>query len=89
MDYPDKLLKLFDDPLLAEVRPLPKAIASDDRLVEKLLAINDYIRTTAKIPSDKGTFEERRLYRSLKALQAYRDIDMLRELDEYHLFDSE
>ena len=32
MDWPEELLEIFDDPLLADVRPKPKAPTPDDRL---------------------------------------------------------
>ena len=40
MDWPEELLEIFDDPLLADVRPKPKAPTPDDRLAQKLLEIN-------------------------------------------------
>ena len=39
MDWPEELLEIFDDPLLADVRPKPKAPTPDDRLAQKLLEI--------------------------------------------------
>lgn len=43
MDWPEELLKIFDDPLLADVRPKPKAPTSDDRLAQKLLEVNKWV----------------------------------------------
>lgn len=36
MDWPEELLEIFDDPLLADVRPKPKAPTPDDRLAQKI-----------------------------------------------------
>ena len=43
MDWPEELLEIFDDPLLADVRPKPKAPTPDDRLAQKLLEINKWV----------------------------------------------
>ena len=43
MDWPEESLEIFDDPLLADVRPKPKAPTPDDRLAQKLLEINKWV----------------------------------------------
>ena len=44
MEYPKELEELFNDPLLADVKPASKPLTADDRLAEKLLCINEYIK---------------------------------------------
>ena len=48
MDWPKELLEIFDDPLLADVRPKPKAPTPDDRLAQKLLEVNKWVTEHAK-----------------------------------------
>ena len=43
MDWPEELLEIFDDPLLADVRPKPKVPTPDDRLAQKLLEVNKWV----------------------------------------------
>lgn len=87
MEYPQNLLELFDDPLLTDVKPMPIPLTVDDRLKEKLFAVNHYVRKTGRIPSSNGTFEEKRMYRSLVALRTHEAVAGLKEWDEYHLLD--
>ena len=35
MEWPKELLEIFDDPLMADVRPKPKTPTPDDRLAQK------------------------------------------------------
>ena len=50
MEYPKELEELFNDPLLADVKPASKPLTADDRLAEKLLCINEYIKRTGHLP---------------------------------------
>ena len=43
MDINKELLLLFDDPLFVNVKVPAKPLTSDDRMVEKLLAINAFV----------------------------------------------
>ncbi len=68
-DYPDILLELFEDPLLADVRPAPRPLTVDDRIKEKLQQIADFCKSEGRLPLADGSFNEKRLYRSLEAIR--------------------
>ena len=84
MDWPEELLEIFDDPLLADVRPKPKAPTPDDRLAQKLLEINKWVAEHGSEPTADGGLKEKLLAASLKALRT-KATDSLRQYDEYHL----
>lgn len=60
MEYPKELEELFNDPLLADVKPASKPLTADDRLAEKLLCINEYIKRTGHRPLPGGNLEEKK-----------------------------
>lgn len=84
MDINKELLLLFDDPLFVNVKVPAKPLTADDRMVEKLLAINAFVRENDREPSTTGNFEEKKLARSLKALRESGN-ESLKEWDEYGL----
>lgn len=84
MDWPKELLEIFDDPLLADVRPKPKAPTPDDRLAQKLLEINKWVTEHGSEPTADGGLKEKLLAASLKALRT-KATDSLRQYDEYQL----
>lgn len=84
MDWPEELLEIFDDPLLADVRPKPKAPTPDDRLAQKLLEVNKWVAEHGSEPKADGDLKEKLLATSLKALRT-KATDSLRQYDEYHL----
>ena len=84
MDWPEELLEIFDDPLLADVRPKPKAPTPDDRLAQKLLEINKWVTEHGCEPTADGGLKEKLLASSLKALRT-KATDSLRQYDEYQL----
>ena len=84
MDWPEELLEIFDDPLLADVRPKPKAPTPDDRLAQKLLEINKWVTEHGCEPTAVGGVKEKLLAASLKALRT-KATDSLRQYDEYQL----
>ena len=61
MDWPEELLEIFDDPLLADVRPKPKAPTPDDRLAQKLLEINKWVAEHGSEPTADGGLKEKLL----------------------------
>ena len=69
MDVNKELLLLFEDPLFANVKVPAKPLTADDRMVEKLLAINAFVRDNGREPESNGSFDEKKLARSLKALR--------------------
>lgn len=84
MDINKELLLLFDDPLFVHVKVPAKPLTADDRMVEKLLAVNVFVRENGKEPSASGSFEEKKLARSLKALRESGN-ESLKDWDEYGL----
>ncbi len=84
MDINKELLLLFDDPLFANVKVPAKPLTADDRMVEKLFAINAFVRDNGREPSATGSFDEKKLARSLKALRESGN-ESLKSWDEYGL----
>lgn len=84
MDWPEELLEIFDDPLLADVRPKQKELTPDDRMAQKLLNINKWVAEHGSEPTADGGLKEKLLATSLKALRT-KATDNLRLYDEYHL----
>ena len=84
MDIYKELLLLFDDPLFVNVKVPAKPLTADDRMVEKLLAINAFVRENDREPSTTGNFEEKKLARSLKALRESGN-ESLKDWDEFGL----
>lgn len=70
MDWKNRLIALFDDPLLADVRPLAPRITADDRLAKSFLEICDWIEERRMEPRENSDdIYERRLYRRLKGFR--------------------
>lgn len=84
MEWPEELIEIFNDPLLADVRPKPKAPTPEDRVAQKLLEINTWVAEHGSEPGMDGGLKEKLLAVSLKALRA-QATDNLRQYDEYHL----
>ena len=84
MDINKELLLLFDDPLFVNVKVPAKPLTADDRMVEKLLAINAFVSENDREPSASGNFEEKKLARSLKALRESGN-ESLKDWDEFGL----
>lgn len=71
MNWDDILKDLFDDPLLANVYPLPPSITSDDRLSESFFKIIEWVEESGEEPFDNPEdFNERILYRRLKNIRS-------------------
>ena len=69
MDWPEELVKLFDDPLLEGVRPKAPAPTANDRMQQKLAEVNDWIVKNGKEPQKDGDLKEKLMYASLTALK--------------------
>jgi len=50
MEWPEELLELFDDPLLANIHPKLQRMTVDDRLVAKLEEISQWVEANKRIP---------------------------------------
>lgn len=87
MNWEERLIELFDDPLLANVYPLPPQITSDDRLSESFLKIIEWVEVNGKEPlEDSEEFNGRRLYRRLRNIRSDDEKrNYLKPLDKYNL----
>ena len=87
MNWEERLIELFDDPLLANVYPLPPLITSDDRLSESFLEIIEWVEESSKEPlNNPDDFNERILYRRLKNIRSDNEKRLyLKPLDSYNL----
>ncbi|HKM45883.1 MAG TPA: hypothetical protein VJY12_10560 [Dysgonamonadaceae bacterium] len=71
MNWENELINLFEDPLLADVRPLAPLVTSDDRLSESFLELTTWVEDKGREPLDNSEeFNERILFRRLKNLRA-------------------
>lgn len=50
MEWPQELLELFEDPILAGVKPAPAPITADDRTQKKIQQVKDWIATNGREP---------------------------------------
>ena len=87
MNWEIELINLFEDPLLADVRPLPPLVTSDDRLSESFIEIVDWIAESGREPlNESEDFNERSLFRRLDNLRSdYEKRLYLKPLDSYDL----
>lgn len=74
MEWPVELLELFDDPMLAGVRPKAAAPTASDRMVAKLYDLTEWVEINGRLPQRGGeTLKERMLAKSMDALRRERD----------------
>lgn len=69
MDWPQELLDIFDDPLLADVKPKPQPMTANDRKVQKLQEVSAWIVENGREPQSNGNMAEKMLCRALAALR--------------------
>jgi hypothetical protein len=70
MSWTEDIIELFNDPILANVRPFTPRITSDDRLVESFIEINDWFLANGFEPKEEGSdFIERKLFRRLVSIR--------------------
>ena len=70
MEWPKELLELFDDPLLAGVRPRAAAPTANDRMLQKLAEVTDWIEKNGREPGEDGNLKEKMMYAAMTALKA-------------------
>ena len=68
-DIKKELLELFDDPLLVGARPFAKAITADDRIMQKIAEIKEWIAQNGREPQKDGSLKEKLMYASLTTLK--------------------
>jgi hypothetical protein len=73
MEWPVELLELFDDPILANVRPKAAAPTASDRMVAKLYDLTEWVEANGRLPQRSGGLKEKMLAASLDALRRERD----------------
>ena len=69
MEWPKKLLELFDDPLLDNVRPKVVAPTANDRIQQKLAEVKDWIANNGREPREDGNLKEKMMCAAMKALK--------------------
>lgn len=69
MEWPAELLEIFDDPLLADVKPKPAAITADDRQQRKIEDLRAWIAEHGREPQKTGNLKEKLLSVSLQTLK--------------------
>ena len=70
MSWTEELIELFNDAILADVKPFPVRITSDDRLVESFIEINDWFLANGFEPKEEGAdFNERKLHKRLLSIR--------------------
>ena len=69
MDIKKELLVLFDDPLLNGARPFAKPITADDRIIQKMAEVREWIDKYGREPQNDGNLKEKLMFASLKTLK--------------------
>ena len=68
-DITKELLEILDDPLLDGARPFTKPITADDRIMQKIAEIKEWILQNGREPQKDGSLKEKLMYASLTALK--------------------
>lgn len=84
-EWPEELLEIFDDPLLARVRPSAPKPTAHDRSAQKLEEIAVWIETHGHEPRQEGDLKEKLLAASLKALRRSNELESLKQYDRLNL----
>lgn len=69
MEWPKELLELFDDPLLDGVRPKVAPLTADDRMLQKLAEVNEWIARNGREPRKDGNLKEKMMAAATQALK--------------------
>ncbi len=70
MNWNEDLIELFNDPILADVKPYAERITSDDRLVESFVEVCEWVLSNGYEPREEGAdFMERKYYRRLLSIR--------------------
>lgn len=84
INWEKELERIFEDPLLADVKPPRKRITSCDRLIAGFQEITDFYDIHGRLPEDKP--EESKLYHRWQGiLKNEKKIERCRPYDEYGL----
>lgn len=88
-EWPEELLEIFDDPLLAHVRPLAPKPTAHDRSAQKLEEIIVWVEKHGREPRQEGDLKEKLLAASLKALRRSNELASLKQYDRLNLLKDE
>lgn len=69
MEWPKELLEIFEDPLLDDVRPKVQAPTANDRMTQKLLELQEWIRQNGREPQQNGNLKEKMMWAAMIGLQ--------------------
>ena len=69
MDVKKELLELLDDPLLDGARPFAKPITVDDRIMQKIVEVKEWIAQNGREPQKNGSLKEKLMHASLTTLK--------------------
>ena len=69
MDIKKELLDILNDPLLDGARPFAKPITADDRIMQKISEIKEWIAQNGREPQKDGGSKEKLMYASLTTLK--------------------
>lgn len=69
MEWPKKLLEIFDDPLLDGVRPKVAAPTPNDRMQQKLAEVNEWIAKNGREPQKDGDLKEKMMFAAMSKLR--------------------
>ena len=68
-DVKKELLELFEDPLLDGARPFAKPVTADDRVMQKITEVKEWIAKNGREPQKDGNLKEKLMFASLKTLK--------------------
>ena len=68
-EWPPELLEIFDDPLLDGVRPKVAAPTANDRMLQKMAELNDWISKNGREPRKDGNLKEKMMHAAMISLR--------------------
>ncbi len=69
MDVKKELLEILDDPLLEGARPFIKTPTADDKVMQKVAEVKEWIARNGREPQKNGNLKEKLMYASLTTLK--------------------
>lgn len=69
MEWPKELLEIFNDPIFADVRPKSTPLTTNDRMLQKLAEVKDWIANNGREPRKDGDLKEKMMCAAMKALK--------------------
>ena len=89
-EWPKELLEIFDDPLLANVRPAAPKPTANDRSAMKLEEVSAWIESNGREPQRaKGDLCEKRMAAALAALRSSSQREALKPYYRLNLLEYE